>query len=376
MATTDKFTKARANLVLSHPFFAALALRMKPIPDPTIETACTDGHVLRYNPEFVDNLTLPKCVGLLAHEVMHPAMLHHTRMGLREPRKWNVACDYAINQILLDAGLDLPDGGMVNPAYKDMAAEQIYELLPDNFGGGPGSDPGGNGGVQPPPGKGNGGKSPPSQSELAAAEADWKIALAQAAHMAKQQGNLPAGLERLIQATLEPQMPWRQLLHQFFNDPQPADVTWRRPNRRFIYNGLYLPSRDVTNTGDIVVVIDTSGSISEKEINEFGSEICGIHDQLKPKATHVIYCDAAVNHVDEFGPHDVLDFKAVGGGGTSFKPPFKWLEEHDITPKALVYLTDGYGDFPDEDRVPFPVLWLINNRQVTPPFGTHLVLDV
>lgn len=373
MAKTDLFTRARANLVLSHPFFGALALRIKAIEDPTIETAGTDGSCIRYNPEFVGKLTLAKCTGLIAHEIMHPAMLHHTRMGAREHRRWNMACDYAINPILQAAGLDLPEGALINPAWADKAAEEIYELLPPNAGEGQGDDPGGCGAVFRAPGQG--GKQP-SSSELAEQEAEWKIALAQAATVAKQAGKLPADLERLIDATLEAQMPWRSLLHQFFNDPKPADVTWRRPNRRFIADGLYMPSRDVTNTGDVVVVIDTSGSISEKEINEFGSEIKGIHDQLKPNKLTVIYCDAAVNHVDEFGPHDELEFKCIGGGGTDFRPPFTMLEREGIIPKALVYLTDGYGQFPNEDDVEYPVLWAINNRQVEPPFGQHLILDV
>ena len=373
MAKTDLFTRARANLVLAHPFFGALALRIKPIEDSTIETANTDGSVIRYNPDFVNKLSLAKCTGLIAHEIMHPAMLHHTRMGAREHSRWNMACDYAINPILVNAGFDLPDGALINHAWADKSAEEIYELLPPGSGQGQ-SDPGNCGAVFRASGKG--GKQP-SNSELAEQEAEWKITLSQAAHMAKQAGKLPAGLERLIDATLEPQMPWRALLHQFFNDPKPADVTWRRPNRRFIAGGLYMPSCDTTTTtGDVVVVIDTSGSISEKEINEFGSEIKGIHDQLKPNKLTVIYCDAAVNHVDEFGPFDELEFKCIGGGGTDFRPPFKKLADDGVTPKALVYLTDGYGSFPDEDDVEYPVLWAINNRQVTPPFGQHLILDV
>ncbi|MDQ3273770.1 MAG: VWA-like domain-containing protein [Actinomycetota bacterium] len=373
MAKTDLFTRARANLVLSHCFFGALALRIKCIEDTTIDTACTDGGSIRYNPDFVNKLSLAKCTGLIAHEIMHPALLHHTRMGAREPKRWNMACDYAINPILISSGLDLPDGALVNNAWADKSAEEIYELLPPGCGDGMGDDPGNCGGVSRA--QGSGGKAP-STSELAEQEAEWKIALAQAAHMAKQAGKLPAGLERLIDATLEPQIPWRSLLHQFFNDPKPADVTWRRPNRRFIGEGLYMPSRDVTNTGDVVVVIDTSGSISEKEINEFGSEIMGIHDQLKPNKLTVIYCDAAVNLVEEFGPYDDITFKCIGGGGTDFRPPFAHLAEEGVIPKALVYLTDGYGSFPEEDDVEYPVLWAINNRQVTPPFGQHLILDV
>jgi predicted metal-dependent peptidase len=375
MAKTDLFTRARANLVLAHPFFGALALRMKVIEDPSIETACTDGSCIRYNPDFINGMSLAKVTGVVAHEVMHPAMLHHTRMGARDPQRWNMAADYAINPILVDAGFDLPDKALNNPAWKGMSAEEIYNLLPPGSGEGQGNDPGGCGGVDT--GKGGAdGKSPPTQSEIAAQEAEWKVALAQAAHMAKQQGKLPAGLERLIEATLEPQTNWRQELHQFCNTPIPADVTWNRPNRRFISSGLYLPSRDVKMSGRFVAVIDTSGSIGPQELNEFGSEIKGIVDQMQPEEVIVMYCDAAVAHVDRFGPHDELTFAAHGGGGTDFRPPFQWLEKENIRPDALVYLTDGYGSFPDEEDVDFPTLWAINNRNVIPPFGVHIVIEV
>ena len=372
----DVLTRARANLVLSHPFFGSLALRLKMVEttDPRIDTAATDGRAIYYNKEWVSKLTVAKATGLLAHECMHPAMLHQTRRGSRHPKKWNVACDYAINNILVDARFELPDNGCVDPQYRGMSAEEIYAKLPDPPGGwdAQGNDPGGCGGVLDAPG--SDGKSPPSSSELAEAEAEWKVALAQAAHTAKQQGKLPGGMERLIDATLEAKIPWRQTLHQFFNDPQPADVSWKRPNRRFVYQGLYLPSRDTTNSGEIVIAIDTSGSIGEKELNEFGSEIKGIVDQVKPTKTTVIYCDARIAHVDEFLPGDELTFGAHGGGGTDFRPPFDYLAENDIRPKAFVYLTDGYGPFPEEQD--FPVLWCINNNDVTPPHGQHLVLEV
>jgi predicted metal-dependent peptidase len=125
-----------------------------------------------------------------------------------------------------------------------------------------------------------------------------------------------------------------------------------------------------------VVVVDTSGSIGEKELSEFGGEIQAILTDLKPRKVHVIYCDAAINKVVEFGPHDPVVLEAVGGGGTSFKPPFKYVEDHQINPRCLVYLTDGYGDFPDEDKVNFPTLWAINNHDVVPPFGEHVVIQV
>lgn len=383
---SQKMVKARANLVMGHPFFGTLALRLKIVEDPSIETASCDGTSIRYNPKFVDTLPLSKVQGLIAHEVMHPAFLHHTRRGSRDMKKWNRACDYSINTILHNAGFDLPEGRYLNPAYNGMTAEHIYTLLPDNpddndcggggqggGGGGGGNDPGGDGGVDDSPNSQNGGG---SQSQQNHEEAEWKVAVAQAAHMAKQTGHLPGDIERMMEELFEPVLPWRNILRRFMTEKCNDDFSWKRGNRRFIAQGLYLPSRISDDAmGEIVVVIDTSGSIGQKELTEFGSEIKAIVDETRPSKVRVIYCDSRIAHIDEFGPGDDLQFTAHGGGGTDFRPPFEWLEENQIVPRALVYLTDGYGPFPEQEP-DFPTLWCINNHDVTPPHGEHLILEV
>jgi predicted metal-dependent peptidase len=384
ISAADKMIRARANLIMLHPFFGTLALRLKVVPEPGIKGARTDGTTLRYDPEYVEGLTSEQCVGLVAGTVMHPAMLHHTRRNGRDLAKWNKACDYSIADILKDSKLTMPEDMMAGPQYAGMSAEHIYQLLPDSPKGGGNQqgqgqgqaqgqgqgqgDGSGNGGVDDSPGQ--------STSEVQEEEHEWKQALAQAAHIAKQQGNLPAGISRLVDEILEPSVDWKQKLLRFMNEKAPDDFSWQRPNRRHIAEGLYLPSMLQTATGEIVVVVDTSGSIGEKELSEFGGEIQAILTDLKPRKVHVIYCDAAINKVVEFGPHDPVILEAVGGGGTSFKPPFKYVEDHQINPRCLVYLTDGYGDFPDEDKVHFPTLWAINNHDVVPPFGEHVVIQV
>lgn len=404
MSASQKMIKARANLVMGHPFFGTLALRMKMIEDPSVKHASSDGVAIRYNPKYVESLPLSKVQGLIAHTVMGPALLHHTRRGARDAKKWNKASDYAINTMLQNAGFDLPEGTYVNPAYNGMTIEHIYTLLPDDpsdgSGGGggggqnqqnqpqgggqgqgqgdgdgdqqPDNDPGGDGGVDDSPNSQNKGA---SQSQQNHEEAEWKVALAQAAHVAKQAGKLPAGMDRIMEELLEPILPWKNILKRFMTEKCNDDFSWRRGNRRFIANGLYLPSRISDDAMDtMVVAIDTSGSIGQKELTEFGSEISDIHKEVRPKRLIVIYCDAAVNHVDIFGPEDELEFKLRGGGGTDFRPPFAWLEEQQITPKCFAYLTDGYGPFPEEQD--FPVIWCINNTHVEPPFGEHLILEV
>lgn len=380
----DKMIKGRANLLMGSPFFGTLSLRLKMVPDETVKKASTDGITLRYNPKVVEELPLSKVQGLIAHTVMHPAMMHHTRRGDRDPKKWNEACDHSINTLLTNAGFDLPEGTFSNPAYAGMTAEHIYTLLPDdpdkcNGGGGGNSsggdsgdnDGGGDGGVDDSPNSTNSGS---TQSQQNSEEAEWKQTLAQAAHVAKQAGNLPGELERMIGDLLQPILPWKDILKRFMTEKSNDDFSWSRGNRRFVSQGLYLPSRiSKDSMGAMVVAIDTSGSIGQKELDEFGSEIADIHAEVRPSELIVIYCDSRVNHVDRFGPDDSLEFKLHGGGGTDFRPPFKWMEENDVVPRAFAYLTDGYGPFPEEEPE-FPNIWCINNDSVTPPYGEHLVL--
>jgi predicted metal-dependent peptidase len=265
-----------------------------------------------------------------------------------------------------------------------MTAEHIYTLLPEsedgknpNEGEGeknspPNPDPGGDGGVSDSPNSRHQGS---SQSQEHAEEAEWKIAVAQAAHVAKQQGKLPGDIERMLEELFEPVLPWRELLWKFATEKSNGDFSWKRGNRRFIAQGLYLPSRVSDDSmGILIVVIDASGSVTVQQITEFGSEVSGIHKEVRPSKLYVLYCDAKIRHIDEFGPDDELHFGSHGGGGTDFRPPFAWVEAQGIEPKALIYLTDGYGPFPEEST--FPVMWCINNHDVVPPHGEHLVLEI
>lgn len=381
-----KVTKARSNLVLGHPFFGSLALRLKLEPSLSGEAlASCDGITLKYNPEKVDELPLSKVEGMIAHTVMGPALLHHTRRGNRDAKKWNKASDYVINPILEAAGFDLPEGTYSGSQYQNMTVEHVYSVLSDSGndgGGGSGgdsggagggnNDSGGDGGVEDSPNAQNQGGSEAQQRQE---ESDWKQALGQAAHMAKQAGKMPAGMERLIDDTMQAVLPWRDILRRFMTERANDDYTWAKGDRRFVYDGLYLPSTYSEGSGSIVVVIDTSGSIGAQELNEFAAEVRDIVEECRPSKIYVMYCDSEVAHVDEFENPDDLGFGAHGGGGTDFRPPFRWLAERGIEPQCFVYLTDGFGPFPEEEAN-FPCLWAITNHIVTPPHGEHLILEV
>lgn len=354
-------TTARTSLLLDHFFFGRLALYLEFVEEPECKTLAVDGKHIFYNPDFILTLSRDLIKSALVHEVMHCVFTHMSRRGSRHPRKWNIAGDYAINDIIKQAGFILDKGWLHDTQYAGMSAEHIYDLLPDDDGGG----------------------SNPQDDVKDAAEddagktgmaVDWQIATSQAANAAKSQGKLPKGLERVISDITTPKVPWREVLQRFITQVTKDDYTWARPNKKYLQQGLFMPSLYSESMGEIVVVIDTSGSIDQPTLDAFGSEINAIVAQTRPSKTVVVYCDAEVNHVDEYAPGDTMAFVAHGGGGTDFRPPFKLVEDRGTPPVALVYLTDMYGPFP-RCAPEYSVLWCATS-DVVGPFGETLRIEV
>lgn len=275
-------------------------------------------------------------------------------------------CDYAINPMLVDAKFALPGKFLIDPQFKDMTAEEIYRRLPDlpedndpNSSG----DPGGCGEVVESDAK--------TQGEVEEQEAEMKQALSQAATIAKQQGKLPAGMERLIDEVLKPRVPWKEVLQRFLTQIAHSDYTWTKPNRRFIHKRIYLPSLENIETGEIVLIVDTSGSIDRVMLNEFASEMQDIANTFKT-GFKIIYVDAEVAAVQDVEADEVLDLKPAGGGGTEFAPGFDWMDEHGVEPSCAVYFTDGFGSC-DRKAPDYPVLWAIyGGCDFQAPFGEVL----
>ena len=176
-------------------------------------------------------------------------------------------------------------------------------------------------------------------------------------------------MSRLVGTLLKPKVDWRDVLQRFVVKQRNDDRSLARPNRRFISQGLYLPSVTGEGLGEIAFAIDTSGSIGEQELNQFASEVREVWESHKPEKIHVIYFDHEVCHADEFDRDTEPTFKPHGGGGTAFSPVFKYMQEKNINPVACIFLTDlccsDYGDMPD-----YPVLWVSTYEKAdTPPFG-------
>ena len=444
--------KARARLMATAPFWGSLALRLNLVEDTSCETAWTDGASLGYNPAFIAGLTRAQVEGLLVHEVLHVVLKHHLRRASRDPKRWNIACDYAVNLVTQDSGYSLPDGGLLDERFRGMLAEAIYRDQPPQGGNkdpeqntaqsdpsdgqddeeGPGSsgdsedqedqegeqdsqgdegedssqgDEEAQEGTQQDAGEegGDEGEEDPSGCEsrseglLGASQgwgevrdfegtaeeaeedaANWDMAVIEAEAAASACGTSPAGMQRIVQDIKHPPEDWRNVLRFFVERCARNDYSWRTPNRRYVQQGIYLPTLDSDELREVVIAIDTSGSINTKALEQFRIEVEEILREFRTTA-RVLYCDTAVYDGGEFAPDEPLEFNPKGFGGTDFCPVFALCEKEALDPACLLYFTDLYcWSFPST-HPEFPVLWVQPKvdwgRGSVPPFGEVVTID-
>ncbi len=369
-----KIMKSRMDLIFDHVFFGALIMRLELKEDKGAPTMWTDGTRIGYNPDFVKSLKPEELTFVFGHEVLHCAFDHMTRKHKRDHRKWNKACDYAINQILLDSKFTMPEDALYDKKYNGMSAEKIYMKLPedDSEGEGDGDNNGSDG--QGDPGKcGEIRDAEGGASDAEDLSREWKIATTQAAKVASQAGKLAGGLEELVEEIIHPKVDWKSLLRQFVETNAKNDFTWGKRNRR--YADVYLPTLS-SETLNLVIGIDTSGSVSSEQLQQFISEVNAIAKDFSAEIT-VIGCDTKVNSVQHFTPYDDVKIKLRGRGGTRFVPVFDQVDKDELTPKGLIYLTDlecnDFGNEPD-----YPVLWIQSGDSsyaAKPTFGEVVKMD-
>lgn len=442
-----KLTAARTKLILDKPFLGALVMRLPMVAADKewCPTTATDARKFYYNPEYIGALSMSQTQYMLAHEALHCALSHFARRQHRIKHRWDLACDYAINPLLMEDGLTAPPNTLFMPQYAGMTAEEIYPLIDDNdqtetldqhvydqdnqSGGGqqgkpppkaeeqqkqPQSKPsqaseqqgensqGGDQpldqnsddqqgqGAQPLQNQGQGADQgdesddqegsegeptpqPLTESERETLDVQWQQRLAGAAQQAMQAGKLGGSMARMIDHLLQPRLPWRMLLARYLTAIARDDFSYMRPSRR--EGDAILPSLRSSQV-DIVVAIDTSGSIKGKEMDEFLSEIASLKGQMRARVT-LVACDSRIAEGAPwvFEPWEDFDCPASisGGGGTDFRPVFDWLYRDGVRPALLVYFTDAEGKFPDHEP-DFPVIWLVKGKQPT-PWGQRIQLN-
>ncbi len=415
-----RLMKSRLRLLCTNGFYGLLLMHMVLTIDEECETAATDGIRIYFGPDFLENLTDSQIDIVMMHEILHVALQHCSRYGDFEPEKFNIACDIVVNSLILESmggnrkNIHLGQYGELmheTPDGKEGAkftAEEVYAMLPamngkksknkmpgskvKGNGGGSGGKNGGSGGSDDSDSNGNGvfddhekWKNTADDNTL---REEWQKRILDAAEAVSirdpsdQRGLIPAFVKRLIEELRKPQTDWRSILNEFVQE-EICDYSFSPPDRRFGDSDFFLPDfneKDET-VKNILFMIDTSGSMSDDMITAAYSEVKGAIDQFNGKLEGLLgFFDAAVIPPTPFSDEDeFMVIKPKGGGGTDFEVIFKYVDDHmtDEPPASIIILTDGYAPFPDEEKANgIPVLWLLNNKDVEPPWGKIARIEV
>lgn len=389
MTAMTNLQKAKVDMLMHHAFFATVVMSTKLIEDRTVPTACTDMVVIRYNPDFIDTLDKEVVVFVLAHEVMHIVLKHGLRCGHRNHKRWNIACDFAINWLLHKAGFIIWKQCYCDAKYDGMSAEQIYDIREKereeqkgdkgkgkkDKGGGPGGPGQADTGQDEADSMGEdltdvGDLTPAERTEI---EQGIIEKVAQAASVAKMQGQMPADIERLVEGILRPPLSWQQLLREFATQVTPADEDWCQRDRRF--GRIYLPD-EISDTamGELVIIGDTSGSMGNDVFAQAGAEITAIAETMRPERVRVLWaddCECSREEVFERGDEVVLHPK--GGGGTDMRKPLKYAEQ--FNPIVVILITDCYTPWPDR-APPYPLITLSTTSKLRCPHGITIDFNI
>ncbi len=398
VAVGQRLLKARIQLAMQQPFLATALMRL-PFRDCAgmswCPTMATDGYHIFFNPIWTTALTDAELRGVLAHEVLHVLFDHGGRMQDRNDLRWNLACDYAINLLLVEQGFTLPIGGLVSRRFEGLTAEDIYAQMPadakgkssdlrdSSFGRGADQEPSG---VVPDIGTDLLMSDDPRVRPLRDPDtpdnqqiAELRSSLREDA-AAQLHGAAAGYFMQECRASDNVTIDWRSLLRQWLQDRIKSDWSTYPFSKKHIHLGLYMPSMGVESPGHIVFAIDTSGSVSTALIGEIIAELRAFRETFPCRLT-VIQADAAVQEVREYEALDGMEVPKVmeilGRGGTDFRPVFDWLDQQWVGANAIIiYATDGYGSYPKSDPG-WPVIWLLSDDGIAPhmvPFGLKVRL--
>lgn len=378
MPFEDTLALAKTTITMSHPFWSVISLNSRYILDETFPTyGATDCHkTIILNPRLCGPLTKKKLLGLIIHEISHIVFMHEARRESRDHELWNIACDFAVNPMIKDEfGYDLPDGGCYDPKYRGMSAEDIYTLFMQDQRErervlslyGKGGSVGRMDTHLPFPS----GKVDEVRDTIAIAHAVWS-----SIPEGKLRGTLTAGVIEYVKMLLKPQVPWQRKLHRFAGQALAKnDYTWLPPNRRYLPYDICMPTLRSLEAGSIAFCVDSSGSISDRQLEAFAPEMVRVAN-LVEECTVLVH-DSIVQQVIK--PKDIpaflknIHFK--GRGGTDHRPVFLKIKELGLHPDLFIGLTDGASAYPPK-KPPYPVLWCLTKEHHKPPWGERIFIDI
>lgn len=385
MQSEDLLIKAKSQLTIRHPYFGMLASRLKHESNEKINAYASNGKRFLYNPEFMARRNIDEIVFILTNCVMHHVLSHQQRRLNRRGSLWQLATDYAINNLLHQNGVSIPQGANFNEEYKGMYAEEIYDALkeahftdlPDAFDN-ENVTPNENLVADSSP------NSQCSEDENAFSnlenideeldpedESQWNYAESVSQELAQRKSAMPSGLNRLAQKVKVNDIDWRFELYNAINKHMRNNYSFMPPNKKHIHRGFFLPSL-TSDTLSLCVAIDTSGSINDALLGAFMEEFKNIMQNFPAVQIELIIADAKVHAHYTFQGGEKMDFPLKGGGGTDYRPVFDYIDANLPMNTMLLYFTDGDGWFP---KFPpnYEVLWALS-RKVKVPFGRPLVI--
>lgn len=330
-------------------FLSTLMVQLPVSFSDKCSTACTDGKSILINEQFWDRLNDSEKCFILLHETFHVALLHFERVKQYDPMKYNMAGDYVINSWIKKQGYEMPVGGLYEPDYDGLSTEEIYHILPDDA------------------------EMPDDLQDLISGLSQEDIQEVQAkiqssAIMAKMKGaigNIPEEVQRHLDNLLKPKVQWNIVLRRFMTDLSKGDYSWRKPRKKLLSHGLYMPSLSNPSLAKITVAIDTSGSISEEQFQQFISEVDYIIKKFKPKELELIQWDTCIKSIDTItSASDLRSIEFYGLGGTDVSEVLNHFNTSNSV--ALVCITDGEFYYPNV-KVKKPILWCVHSNDSFKP---------
>lgn len=415
---TNALTRLKAGriwLVKNKPFFGFVAMHLNFIEKPEIPTCAVDKNGnFYYNPKFVDGLSKDEVRGVVLHELLHVILDHFNRKGNRDAMIFNYATDSVINYKINKEGLSIPKCA-INPdrngilkifgkdyTVKNKSAEKFYNEIYDDFkkqmqqgnsssGNGSGDSSSSGDGMKgfdehiykPKEENGSSGNNKEDGKKIkkGMTSKDWKDIMAKAKTMvSKSKGDSAGHGEEIIDEIMQPKISWQSKLRQLVKDYIPFDYTFQRPSRKSYYIDAYLPSTEKEKV-EVIVNIDSSGSMSKEDLTRAVSEVIGIRNSYQNLKIILLYSDTKVYDPIEMenpSPEEIASHRPKGRGGTDHRPVFKFIEENYPHARLVVCMTDGQTDFPD--KVPnINTIWcLIGSWRASKdeiPFGEVIVVD-
>jgi predicted metal-dependent peptidase len=372
--------RAKSLLTVKYPYFGMLASRLKHEPSVELSGYASNGVRFLYNLDFLERRSIEEVMFILTNCVMHHVLSHQQRRLNRRGKLWQLATDYAINNLLAKSGLNIPTGANYNKEYEGMYAEEIYDALKEEHFGESGDAFGENADATPHVSS--------MEQEVddaqsfsnidgiaddldAQDESQWQYAASIAQEAAQRKGAMPLGLERLGKKVKPSDVDWRFELYNAVNRHMRNNYAFMPPNKKHIHRGIALPSL-TSDTLSLCVAIDTSGSIDDQLLGAFMEEFKTIMQNFPSVKIELIIADAKVHAHHTFQGGERMDFRLKGGGGTDYRPTFDYVEANLPMTTMLLYFTDGEGTYP---RIPpnYEVLWALS-REAKVPFGRGMVV--